>query len=210
MRSIHRLLGPPLLGASLALAAPALAYAAAPASSQSNPAECAKAVADAAKAQLAYDAAVADYGKHTATAAGRPDKSHQDQLERAKNEMTTTASNAAKQCPDATAADAKGADAKGADAKGADGKAADGKGADGKGADGKGADGKPESAHGNAPGHEDAHAAAPSGSMHTGAGGTSDGSGDTDTNADIALGAGLFAAGAGLIVLHRRRNAGNP
>lgn len=46
--------------------------------------------------------------------------------------------------------------------------------------------------------------------MHTGAGGTSDGSGDTDTNADVALGAGLFAAGAGLIVLHRRRNAGNP
>lgn len=90
MRSIHRLLGPPLLGASLALAAPALAYAA-PAWSQSNPAECAKAVAAAAKAQLAYDAAVADYGKDTATAAGRPDKSHQDQLERAKNEMTTTA-----------------------------------------------------------------------------------------------------------------------
>ncbi|MFI1384129.1 hypothetical protein [Embleya sp. NPDC020886] len=178
MRSITRLAGTALLGATLALAVPAVAHAA-PARPQVDPADCAKAVAAAAKGQLQYDAAVADFAKAAAAAAGQPDKSRQEQLERAKNEMGAAASAAAEACPDARVLGGEG----GSDKSRPDAE---------------------QAAHGSAAGDRDEYAEAPSGSMHTGAGGTS----GNATAGGIALGVGLFAAGASLVVRRRRLGAG--
>ncbi|MFF7245194.1 hypothetical protein ACFZBU_14980 [Embleya sp. NPDC008237] len=172
MRSITRFAGAALLGASLALAAPTAGHAA-PARTRVDPADCAKAVAAAAKAQLQYDAAVADFAK---AAAGRPDKSRQEQLDRTRNEMSAATSAAAKACPDVKIpAGESGSDKGRADAA--------------------------QAAHGGAAGSDGKYAQPPSGSMHTGAGGTS----GTAGGSGIALGVGLFAAGAGVVVLRRRR-----
>ncbi|WP_331770660.1 hypothetical protein OG948_44200 (plasmid) [Embleya sp. NBC_00888] len=193
MRSINRLAGAALLGTSLALAAPAVGHAA-PARSQVNPADCAKAVAAAAKAQLQYDAAVAEYGKDAAAAGGKPDKSRQEQLDRAKHEFDAAASAAVKACPEVKSAGEKSGSG---DKTGSGEKAATESGHD------KGRADSAEDTHDSTGGYEGSHAAAPSGSMHTGAGGTSTDAGGSE----IALGAGLFAAGAGVLVLRRRRRA---
>ncbi|GAA1357796.1 hypothetical protein [Streptomyces beijiangensis] len=95
MRSLTTLLGTAVLGASLALAAPA-AYAAAP----QTTAECSKATADAQKAESDYNAAKADYEK-VIKDGGHPDKSQQDQVTQAEQNMNMTASTAARFCPDA-------------------------------------------------------------------------------------------------------------
>ncbi|MFC1410860.1 hypothetical protein ACEZCY_15920 [Streptacidiphilus sp. N1-12] len=96
MRSINTLLGTALLGATVALAAPA-AHAAT-ALPQTTPA-CAAAVAAAEKAQSAYDAAVADYKKQVA-AGGHPGKAEQDNIAALQNNVNLTASDAARICPD--------------------------------------------------------------------------------------------------------------
>ncbi|MGW1994032.1 hypothetical protein [Embleya sp. NPDC001921] len=192
MRSINTLVGTALLGASLVLAGPAVGHAA-PARPQVDPADCAKAVAAAAKAQLQYDAAVAEYGKDAAAAGGKPDKSRQEQLDRAKHEFDAAASATAKACPEVGSAGGKSG---AGDKTGSGEKAATTE----SGHDKDGED-SAEDTPGSTGGYQDGRAAAPSGSMHTGAGGTSTGAGGSE----VALGAGLFAAGAGVLVLRRRR-----
>ncbi|MGC0419349.1 hypothetical protein [Embleya sp. AB8] len=170
MPSINRLLGPMLLGAGLAMAVPATAHAL-PAG---NPVDCAQAVAAAAKAQLQYDAAVVDLGRDAA--GGRPDRARQEQVERAKTEMNATASTAARLCPDVKAPAHEGTSTD------------------------KGPASSAENEHGTPPEHAVGHVAAPSGSMDTGGGSTS----DTPSGSEIAVGAALFATGAGLALRRLR------
>lgn len=97
MRSITTLLGTAVLGASIALAAPAAHAAAA---LPQTTAACTKAVAAAEKAQTEYDAALADYKKQVA-AGGHPGKAEQDNLATLENNVNLTASDATRDCPDA-------------------------------------------------------------------------------------------------------------
>ncbi|MBD0734224.1 hypothetical protein ACIOC1_13765 [Streptomyces sp. NPDC088197] len=97
MRSINTLLGTAVLGASIALAAPAAHAAAA---LPQTTAECTKAVAAADKAQADYDAALADYKKQVA-AGGHPGTAEQDNLSALENQVNVTASDASRVCPDA-------------------------------------------------------------------------------------------------------------
>jgi MYXO-CTERM domain-containing protein len=97
MRSINTLLGTVVLGASIALAAPA-AHAAAALPQTS--AECTKAVAAADTAQADYDAALADY-KKTVAAGGHPGKAERENLAMLENNVNITASDASRMCPDA-------------------------------------------------------------------------------------------------------------
>jgi MYXO-CTERM domain-containing protein len=102
MRPITTLLGTAVLGASLALAAPAAHAAAGP----PNTPACSKATADAQKAESDYNAAKADYEK-VIKDGGHPDKSQQDQVSQAEQNMNMTASTAARFCPDAKVVPAK-------------------------------------------------------------------------------------------------------
>lgn len=96
MRSIHAVVGTAVLGASLALVAPA-AQAATP---QATPAACTKAVKAADKAEAAYNAAVADYKKQVA-GGGHPGTAERDNLTSLQNDANSAASFAARVCPDA-------------------------------------------------------------------------------------------------------------
>ncbi|MHA6765141.1 hypothetical protein [Streptacidiphilus sp. PAMC 29251] len=97
MRSINTLLGTAVLGASIALIAPAAHAATA---LPQTTAACSKAVAAAEKAQSTYDAAVADY-KAVVARGGHPGKAEQDAITADLNDVNATASYAARVCPDA-------------------------------------------------------------------------------------------------------------
>jgi hypothetical protein len=95
MRSAPTFLSATVLGAALALAAPA-AHAAAPA----DTAACSKATAAAKKAESDYQAALKDY-KDTTENGGHPGQAEQDNVDQLKSEANSTASDAARACPDA-------------------------------------------------------------------------------------------------------------